>query len=312
MTSKKIVFMGTPDFAVASVKKLMQSDIEVAAVITAPDRPAGRGQKLQQSAVKKYALSNDIKVLQPEKLKANDFLEELRAINADLFVVVAFRMLPDVVWQMPKLGTINLHGSLLPKYRGAAPINWAVINGDTHTGVTTFFIEKQIDTGKIIDSARIKIEKTDTAGSIHDKLMDVGADLLSKTVEKIFEGTATRKAQPDELATHAPKIFKPDCKIEWANDTISIFNKIRGLSPYPTAYCIIKNNETTKTIKLFKVDYDLDTKNNVGELKVKDDLIYIGTNNGWIIIHELQLEGKKRMKSQDFTKGFDILQWHPE
>lgn len=304
--------MGTPDFAVASLEKLIEYNIEVAAVVTAPDRPAGRGQKLQQSAVKKYAVSKGIIVLQPEKLKADDFIKNLKSINADLFVVVAFRMLPDVVWQMPPLGTINLHGSLLPKYRGAAPINWAVINGDTETGVTTFFIEKQIDTGQIIDSASIKIKTVDTAGSIHDKLMVIGAKLLAETVGKIFNGTTRPKPQPDELATHAPKIFKPDCKIDWTGETISIFNKIRGLSPYPTAYTTIKSNDIAKTIKLFKVDYTLDTQNCTGKLKVNDDLLYIGTNNGWIIIHELQLEGKKRMNCQDFLKGFDILEWHPE
>ena len=309
---KRIVFMGTPDFAVASLSKILDSDIEVAAVVTAPDRPAGRGQKLQESAVKKYAVLNGIPVLQPEKLKAETFTDALKKINADLFVVVAFRMLPDMVWQMPEMGTINLHGSLLPKYRGAAPINWAVINGDTETGVTTFFIEKQIDTGEIIDSARIPITKSDTAGSVHDSLMAVGANLIVETIQKIFNGTATKKPQPDEMATHAPKIFKPDCKIDWDLDTISIFNKIRGLSPYPTAYTIIRNGDTIKTVKLFKVDYEITSQNNTGKLKSENELLWMGSNNGWVIIHELQLEGKKRMASQDFLKGFNILEWHPE
>ena len=307
--AKKIVFMGTPDFAVASLSKLISEGIEVAAVVTAPDRPAGRGQKLQESAVKKFAVLNEIPVLQPEKLKAEDFINSLKSIGADLFVVVAFRMLPEVVWQMPPLGTINLHGSLLPKYRGAAPINWAVINGDKETGVTTFFIEKQIDTGQIIGSAKISIRKEDTAGTIHDQLMHVGANLLKDTVVSIFNGTATKKPQPDEEATHAPKIFKPDCKIDWKKDVKTIFNKIRGLSPYPTAFTTLENDKTTKSLKIFKVDFDVDHKNNEGKIKSENEFLCIGASNGWIIIHELQLEGKKRMQSADFLKGFNIEEW---
>jgi methionyl-tRNA formyltransferase len=309
---QKIVFMGTPDFAVGSLAKIMEAGIEVAAVVTAPDRPAGRGQKLQASAVKKYAVVHNIPVLQPEKLKADDFIAALKKINADLFVVVAFRMLPEVVWQMPRLGTINLHGSLLPKYRGAAPINWAVINGDTETGVTTFFIEKEIDTGQIIDSAKTPINKDDTAGTVHDRLMSIGAALLTETIQKIFNGTATKKPQPQSQVTHAPKIFKPDCKIDWTKDALSIFNTIRGLSPYPTAYTVIKNEEEVKTLKIFKVDYQVNQSNQSGKIKIENDLVWIGCSNGWIIIHELQLEGKKRMHSTAFIKGFDFENWHAE
>ncbi|MFK8037087.1 MAG: methionyl-tRNA formyltransferase [Crocinitomicaceae bacterium] len=308
---KRIVFMGTPDFAVASLSKILDSNVQVAAVVTAPDRPAGRGQKLKQSAVKEFALKHEILVLQPEKLKADAFVRELQEINADLFVVVAFRMLPALVWQMPRLGTINLHGSLLPKYRGAAPINWAVINGDAETGVTTFFIEQQIDTGQIIDSASTVITKNDTGGSVHDRLMVIGADLIVRTVHDIFDGKATKKPQPESEVSHAPKIFKSDCKIDWSNHAIDIFNKIRGLSPYPTAFTSITDGNVNKTLKLFMVDYIVDSTNNVAKLKLEDDKLWFGCANGWLQIMELQLEGKKRMPTSDFLKGFNILEWHP-
>lgn len=303
--------MGTPDFAVASLSKILDSNIEVAAVVTAPDRPAGRGQKLKQSAVKAFAVKHDILVLQPEKLKAEDFINQLNHINADLFVVVAFRMLPEVVWQMPAMGTINLHGSLLPKYRGAAPINWAVINGDSETGVTTFFIEKQIDTGQIIDNSKTIISKEDTAGSVHDKLMVIGADLLTKTVVSIFNGTVTKKPQLEAEVCHAPKIFKPDCKIDWSKNAKTIFNKIRGLSPYPTAFTTITNKEVIKTVKLFKADFIIDHINHIGKLKLEDNQLWFGCADGWVKIIELQLEGKKRMPITDFLKGFNVLEWHP-
>ncbi len=309
--NRRIVFMGTPDFAVASLSKLVDAKLDIAAVVTAPDRPAGRGQKLKQSAVKEFALSKNIRVLQPEKLKAESFISELKSIKADLFVVVAFRMLPEVVWQMPNLGTINLHGSLLPKYRGAAPINWAVINGEQETGVTTFFIEKDIDTGQIIDSAKIKIDKADTAGTIHDRLMKVGAELLTGTVNSIFKGTVTSKSQPDEDISHAPKIFKSDCKIDWNQSSYAIYNKIRGLSPYPTAFTTIRKKDETKNIKLFLADYVVDGKNNVAILKNKQEELWIGCEDGWIKITELQMEGKKRMTSEAFLKGFDIKGWQP-
>lgn len=309
---QKIVFMGTPDFAVASLAKIIDSGIEVAAVVTAPDRPAGRGQKLQESAVKIFAIIKNIPVLQPEKLKAEDFVQSLAALKADLFVVVAFRMLPEVVWKMPPLGTINLHGSLLPRYRGAAPINWAVINGDTETGVTTFFIEKEIDTGQIIDSASTPISKEDTAGTVHDRLMHIGAEVLVDTIRRIFNGTAMRKPQPSNEATHAPKIFKPDCKIDWNEDVVTVFNKIRGLSPYPTAFTTLHQEENTKTLKIFSVDYVEAGTEKAGKTKVEDDLVWISCKNGWIKIKELQLEGKKRMDSGSFIKGFDISNWYAE
>lgn len=307
--SKKAIFMGTPDFAVESLKQLIEDGINIVAVITAPDRKAGRGQKVSMSAVKKFALEKDLPILQPEKFKNDEFLNELKSFNADLFVVVAFRMLPEVVWAMPELGTINLHGSLLPNYRGAAPINWAVINGEKETGVTTFFIEKEIDTGKIIDREAICIKDNDTAGSIHDKLMVVGAKLLSKTVKQIFDGTATAQAQLNTDLKHAPKIFKPDCKIDWTKDTISIYNKIRGLSPYPTAWTELVNGDSKKSLKLFDTIYKVDKSNHSNQIKIENKEVMFGTNDGWIVLKDVQLEGKKRMDIKALCNGFDFSEW---
>lgn len=302
--------MGTPDFAVESLKQLINDGIEVAAVVTAPDRPAGRGQQIKESAVKQYAKQEGLTILQPIKLKSEEFISELQEIQADLFVVVAFRMLPEIVWNMPLLGTINLHGSLLPNYRGAAPINWAVINGESETGATTFFIEKEIDTGKIIDKVKVPINENDTAGSIHDELMVKGAKLLSTTVQQIFEGKAEGIAQ-DELLTedckHAPKIFKADCKIDWLQSSQSIHNKIRGLSPYPTAWTEIELNGKKKSLKLFESRFKKDGNNNCGRIKLEDQVSF-GCADGWVTILELQLEGKKRMSAQDFIKGYNQAQ----
>jgi methionyl-tRNA formyltransferase len=307
---KKAIFMGTPDFAVESLKQLLDDNINIVAVITAPDRPSGRGQKVNMSAVKKFALEKELPILKPEKFKNDEFLTELKSFNADLFIVVAFRMLPEVVWNMPELGTINLHGSLLPNYRGAAPINWAVINGETETGVTTFFIEKEIDTGKIIDREKIKIDDKDNAGTIHDKLMVVGSKLLSKTVTNIFEGNVVALPQDNSNLKHAPKIFKPDCEIDWSLDTKTIYNRIRGLSPYPTAWTTLKNEDSKKTIKLFNVSNLIDSKDNSSKIKINEDKqVMFGTNNGWIILEDVQLEGKKRMKVKDLMNGFDFTSW---
>jgi methionyl-tRNA formyltransferase len=305
--SKKIVFMGTPDFAVESLKQLIDADVEVAAVVTAPDRPAGRGQQIKESAVKQFAKSQNLTVLQPEKLKAEDFHEQLKTIAADLFVVVAFRMLPEVVWSMPPLGTINLHGSMLPNYTGAAPINWAVINGESETGATTFFIEKEIDTGKIIDHVKIPIGENDTAGKIHDDLMVKGATLLKDTVLQIFEGNVKAVPQEElynESHQHAPKIFKADCKIDWSKNTEEIHNKIRGLSPYPTAWTEFIINGKKKSIKLFESRKKLDGQNHLGQLKLDESLL-IGSTDGWVEILQLQVEGKKRMKATDFISGYN-------
>ena len=309
--SKKIVFMGTPDFAVESLKTILNNNIEVAAVVTAPDRKSGRGQQINMSAVKTFALENNIPVLQPEKLKSPEFIEELDSINADLFVVVAFRMLPEVVWNMPEKGTINLHGSLLPNYRGAAPINWAVINGEKKTGATTFFIEKEIDTGKVIDKVEISIGENESAGSVHDRLMVSGAQLLSQTVSQILTGDVKAVSQ-HELTSgelkEAPKIFKPDCQIDWSLKASIIHNKIRGLSPYPTAWTSISQEGVTKTIKLFESKSYPTGENNTGKIKVEEN-VFFGCSDGWIEIIQLQLEGKKRMAAKDFVKGFDFSSW---
>lgn len=310
--SKQIIFMGTPDFAVESLRQLLNAGIGVAAVVTSPDRPAGRGQKVQQSAVKKFAVEKELPILQPEKLKSEAFLEKLRSYNADLFVVVAFRMLPEVVWKMPPEGTINLHGSLLPNYRGAAPINWAVINGEKETGATTFFIEKEIDTGNIIDRVHIPIKENYTAGDVHDELMVKGATLLTQTVHAIFDGGVQAKPQHEFIGVsefkHAPKIFKPDCKIDWNNTTTAIFNKIRGLSPYPTAWTEIEYNGKIKSMKLFKTAPEQTGENNAGKISSMPEAIKFGTADGWIILKNIQLEGKKRMDIVDFRKGFDFSQ----
>ena len=234
----RIVFMGTPDFAVASLKALVVGGYDIVGVVTAPDKPAGRGKKLAQSAVKKYSLENNLKILQPIKFKNPDFLKELEALKADLQVVVAFRMLPALVWDMPRLGTFNLHGSLLPQYRGAAPLNWAIINGEAKTGVTTFLLDHEIDTGKILFREEIKIDENDTVGDIHDRLMEIGAGLVMKTVDALAAGNVKPIPQDkmvDEEIKHAPKIFKEDCKIDWSKNLEIIRNLVRGLSPFPAA-----------------------------------------------------------------------------
>jgi methionyl-tRNA formyltransferase len=245
--------MGTPDFAVASLKKLVENNCNIVAVITAPDRPAGRGQKLHETPVKQYAVSVGLPVLQPEKLKNSEFLETLRSYKADLQIVVAFRMLPEIVWAMPPLGTFNLHGSLLPQYRGAAPINWAVINGEKETGVTTFFIEKEIDTGKIIFKETLPISEDATAGTMHDELMEIGANLVLKTVRAIEAGDFPQEDQSSNETTlkAAPKIFKEDCEIDWTKPSEAIRNFIRGLSPYPAAWTLLDG----KVLKLFSTNY---------------------------------------------------------
>ncbi|MBS2099893.1 methionyl-tRNA formyltransferase [Carboxylicivirga linearis] len=306
--------MGTPDFAVESLKALVENDFNVVGVITAPDRPAGRGQKLKQSPVKEYALTVGLPVLQPEKLKNEDFLNELRALKADLQVIVAFRMLPEVVWNMPPLGSLNLHGSLLPQYRGAAPINWAVINGDKKTGVTTFFLQHEIDTGNIIMQKEMPIEDDDTAGSVHDKMMVMGAQVVVKTVKAIQSNTA--KAIPQNEFSDAttlrpaPKIFKDDCKINWYDSSESIRNKIRGLSPYPTAWTELEmvNGKKIST-KIFNSEVSKDIQLTPGTIK-SDNKTYIaiGTEDNAIIIKDLQLAGKKRMLTEDLLRGFDTTQ----
>lgn len=316
MQKINIVFMGTPEFAVTILKTLNENEnVNVLATLTAPDKPAGRGQKINKSAVKLFSEANNLRCLQPTNLKETSFVEELQEINADLFVVVAFRMLPEIVWNMPSKGTINLHASLLPQYRGAAPINWAVINGEEKTGVTTFFIEQEIDTGLVIEQEAIAIQNTDTAGDLHDKLMHLGAKLTLQSVLKIAKGEVERTAQSlllkGELKS-APKIFKPDCKINFEQPALTVHNFIRGLSPYPTAWfklIRIKDN-LEKTVKVFSASIcDETTQHENIELIIKDKSLLVLLNSGYLEINELQLEGKKRLKAEQFILGFTPTDW---
>lgn len=301
--------MGTPEFAVASLDILIQNKYNVVGVVTVPDKPAGRGQQLQQSAVKKYALEKGLHVMQPEKLKDENFINELKSLNADLQIVVAFRMLPEVVWNMPPLGTYNLHGSLLPKYRGAAPINWAVINGETESGVTTFKLKHEIDTGNMLFQAKTPITKTTTAGELHDSLMHVGAELILKTVKAIESGNIELKPQDDAQSIHAPKLFKETCKINWNNPTEKIYNLIRGLSPYPAAYTeFVDKNGQIVGVKIYSSELE-ETNHSSNHGTVMSDgkaFMKVACSNGYIYIKELQMAGKKRMSIEEFLRGFKM------
>lgn len=301
--------MGTPDFAVASLEVLHKAGHDIAAVVTAPDRPAGRGRKLKASAVKEYALEKDFKVLQPVKLKDPEFLHELSTLNADLAVVVAFRMLPKEVWQMPRLGTINLHASLLPQYRGAAPINWAIINGESQTGVTTFFINENIDTGAMIMQREVEITEQDNAGSLHDKLMATGAGLLVDTLDAIEKDNAPRQEQDHSQASKpAPKIFKEDTRIDFSKPVKEVYDFIRGLSPYPTAISTLHQQDEELPVKIFAATQAENTSE-AGIGKVASDnknSLEIRCKDGWISIDELQPSGKKRMKIKEFLNGHQI------
>lgn len=297
--------MGTPEFAVPSLRSLVESNSNVVAVITVPDKPSGRGQKETASPVKMYALEQGIPVLQPEKLKNPAFLEELKSYHADLQVVVAFRMLPEVVWNMPTYGTFNLHGSLLPQYRGAAPINWAVINGETETGVTTFFIEKDIDTGKIIFQDKEPIHGDDDAGSVYERLILKGANLVVKTVEAIENGNYPQEDQDEPVVLKsAPKIFRETCEIDWNKPAKEIHNFVRGLSPYPAAWTIL-NGLSCKIFKTMIVNND--DLAEPGEYKTDNKTyLHFKTPDAWISIETLQLEGKKRMNVGDLLRGLKL------
>lgn len=306
--------MGTPEFAVASLDILIKNKYNIVAVVTAPDKPAGRGQQLQQSAVKQYAVANNLKVLQPFNLKDVVFIEELRTLQAELQIVVAFRMLPEIIWNMPKSGTYNLHASLLPKYRGAAPINWAIINGETETGVTTFKLKQEIDTGNILFQERVKISDTCTAGELHDTLMNTGAELVLKTVREI-ENSILHKTnlnfvfQNEKNVSHAPKIFKDTCKINWNNHVVKIYNLIRGLSPYPSAFTQFNDEKGSLcALKIFSTKYELcEHKKKIGSTETDGkNYLKIYGEAGMIEILELQLQGKRRMPIADFLKGFKI------
>lgn len=310
----RIIFMGTPEFAVESLDLLIKNNYNIVAVITVPDKPAGRGQQVQQSAVKKYALEKGLNILQPEKLKNENFLDQLRELKADLQIVVAFRMLPEVVWKMPRLGTFNLHGSLLPQYRGAAPINWAVINGEKETGVSTFFLQHEIDTGKIIFREKVAIGENETAGEVHDKLMIIGAQLVLKTVQAIEQNNYPQISQTELIANgekekHAPKIFKDDCKINWDKNATEIHDFIRGLSPYPAAFTtLIAPDEKNYPIKIFRSVKEITTHSHPVKSVLTDSKNYlkIAVADGYVSITDLQLAGKKRMAVNEFLRGFPV------
>jgi methionyl-tRNA formyltransferase len=301
----RIIFMGTPQFAVASLDALIKAGCDVIAVVTAPDKPAGRGQKLNESAVKQYAIENGLKVLQPEKLKNPEFLDELRSLHVDLQVVVAFRMLPEAVWNMPPKGTINLHASLLPQYRGAAPINWAIINGEKESGVTTFFLKHEIDTGDILFTEKVTLTGHETAGDLHDRLMNKGAGLLVKTVKGVESGRYNEHPQSALLEgmelKHAPKIFKEDCLIDWLQPAESIYNKIRGLSPYPTAYTMLND----KILKVFGATYEIAEPGLQpgGFLTDNKTHLKFASQDGYVYLTDVQLEGKKQMDIAQFLRG---------
>lgn len=301
----RIVFMGTPEFAVASLDALVKAGCNIVAVITAPDKPAGRGMQLQQSAVKKYAVENNLPVLQPEKLKNPEFLEQLRSLKADLQIVVAFRMLPEGVWSMPPMGSVNLHGSLLPQYRGAAPINWAVINGESQTGVTTFKLQQEIDTGNILLQKSFAIAETDNVGVVHDTMKTIGAELLLQTVKGLADGSLKEVPQSAviiEPLKHAPKIFSATCEINFNNTVETVYNLIRGLSPYPAAFAFLNG----KKLKIYSADkINRQPNHTAGEVETDGrTFLRYACNDGYINITDLQLEGKKRMLIEDFLRGY--------
>jgi len=307
MEKLRIVFMGTPDFAVGILDTILKNNYEIAAVITAPDKPAGRGQKLNQSAVKVYAEENNLKVLQPTNLKSEDFLTELAALNANLQIVVAFRMLPKAVWQMPKLGTFNLHASLLPDYRGAAPINWAIINGEEKTGVSTFFIDEKIDTGAIILKNETNISEEETAGELHDRLMLLGAETVVETLKLIENNQVKTTIQPAEETKTAYKLNRENCKIDFNKSSKEVYNLIRGLNPYPSAYTILTDNGNEYNIKIHDVTYTIEQHNfKPGKFITAKKTIRIATNDGFIEILSLQFPGKKKMQTAELLNGMQF------
>lgn len=307
----RIVYMGTPDFAVESLRRLVEGGYNVVGVITMPDKPMGRHQdQLSQSAVKKYAVEHGLRLLQPVKLKDPNFIEELRSLKADLQIVVAFRMLPEIVWAMPRLGTFNLHASLLPQYRGAAPINWAVINGDTETGITTFFLQQEIDTGNIIQQVKVPILDTDNVEDVHDKLMVLGGNLVLETVDNIITDNV-RPIPQEQFASErplrpAPKIFKETCKIDWTCGVKRSYDFIRGLSPYPAAWTTLVANGKEQMLKIFKTEKEFCSPTDPIGTVVLDGKksMKVALEDGYLNLLEIQLAGKKRMRAEDFLRGF--------
>ncbi len=305
----RIIYMGTPDFAVEPLRRLVEAGKDIVAVVTMPDKPAGRGHHVQFSPVKNYALETGIPILQPSNLKDPEFIEELRGYRADLQIVVAFRMLPEVVWNMPPLGTFNLHASLLPQYRGAAPINWAIINGDTVSGVTTFFLKHEIDTGNIIMQEQVEITPDDNAGTLHDKLMILGSDMVVRTVEQIESGNVNDIPQQECDLRPAPKIFKDTCRLTFNDTSIAIHNKVRGLSPYPAAWIELSNSENVVTnMKIYRTTPEISAHSHTPGTLITDGkkVLKIATADGYLHLDEVQLAGKKRMPAADLMRGTDL------
>ena len=305
MKDLRIVFMGTPDFAVTILQYLVVHNYTIVGVITAPDKPAGRGRKLNESAVKKFASSINLPIFQPTNLKNEEFNKELKALKADLQIVVAFRMLPKIVWQMPKYGTFNLHASLLPAYRGAAPIHWAIINGETKTGVTTFFIDDKIDTGEIILQEEMAIQNNETVGTLHDKLMYLGSNLVATTVDLISTEKVITTKQPNLEEKTASKLNPENCRIDWTDSLDNIYNKIRGLNPFPAAWTIISNNEEEIPAKIYAVRKEMTAHTfNVGQIIATKKDLKIAVQKGFILIDEIKLSGKKKMDTKSLLNGY--------
>jgi methionyl-tRNA formyltransferase len=307
MKELRIIFMGTPDFAVASLNALAEANYNIVAVITAADKPAGRGRKLNESAVKKYALSKGLEILQPVNLKNSEFLNKLESLKADLQIVVAFRMLPKQVWAMPKMGTFNLHASLLPNYRGAAPINWAIINGDTRTGVTTFFINEDIDTGAIIKQEVMEISESMTAGELHDLLMNLGSKTVVETVALIQKGEVNPIKQKEGIFNPAPKLNKENCRIDWNRPLNKIYNQIRGLNPYPGAWTMLQNNGQETEIKIYQGNMVIEEHEmSPGSIIVSKKQFRVAAENGFLDITDLKMAGKKRMDAISLLNGYEF------
>lgn len=315
----RIVYMGTPDFAVESLRCLVEGDYNVVGVVTMPDKPMGRhGSVLQPSPVKTYAVEHGLKVLQPERLKEEAFVEELRALQADLQIVVAFRMLPEVVWNMPPMGTFNLHASLLPQYRGAAPINWAVINGDTETGITTFFLKHEIDTGEVIQQVRIPIADTDNVGIVHDKLMNLGGKLVVETVDAILAGTVKSIPQESMMASNeplrpAPKIFKDTCRMDWSKSVKQVYDFVRGLSPYPAAWTELMQPDGKRLVLKVYEASKVTAQHTLPAGNIQTDgktFFHVAVEGGYLNLQSIQLAGKKRMAVEDFLRGYKLTDAH--
>ncbi len=308
MNELRIVFMGTPDFAVSSLEAIIEAGYNVVGVITAPDKPAGRGRKLNESAVKQFAIKKGLRVLQPTNLKSKAFQEELKELNPNVQVVVAFRMLPKSVWNLPEHGTFNLHASLLPDYRGAAPINWAIINGEEFTGISTFFLDDKIDTGEVILQDKVKIKDSEKVGSLHDRLMEKGSKLVVKTLDLIAKGKVRSQPQrPFKPGKEAPKLTRENTKIDWNRPVEVIYNHIRGLNPYPGAWCFLENSSEEMMVKIFDVEKKIEThKHPNGTVTVEDKEIKVAAIGGYISIKEIQLPGKRKMQVKDLLNGFNF------